>query len=109
MSPLCRPVQFSNSLGKLQAITVKAPRKIIDVGVVNADAASASSSESRNYKSTLLEIERLYAAAIEVEDCEKKLAALPTGTALHGQVQEEKVREKIIIADSRIPAFAFIL
>ncbi len=29
-----KPTQFENSLGKLQAITVKAPRKIIDVGVV---------------------------------------------------------------------------
>lgn len=29
------PTQFVNSLGKLQAVTVKAPRKIIDVAVVN--------------------------------------------------------------------------
>ena len=27
--------QFENSLGKLQAVTVKAPRQIIDVGVVS--------------------------------------------------------------------------
>ena len=28
------PKQFTNSLGCLQAVTVKAPRKIIDVGVI---------------------------------------------------------------------------
>ena len=28
--------QFENSLGKLQVVTVKAPRQIIDVGVVNS-------------------------------------------------------------------------
>ena len=28
------PKQFSNSLGCLQAVTVKAPRKIIDVGTM---------------------------------------------------------------------------
>ena len=27
-------MQFENSLGKLQVVTVKAPRQIIDVGVV---------------------------------------------------------------------------
>ncbi len=42
-----RPVQFSNSLGKLQAITVKAPRKIIDVGVVNADAAAEGAANAQ--------------------------------------------------------------
>ena len=30
------PTQFENSLGKLQVVTVKAPRQIIDVGVVRS-------------------------------------------------------------------------
>lgn len=83
------PTQFTNSLGKLQAINVKAPRKIIDLSVVNTDAHagdSAAQKDSRNYKSTLLELERLYALVIDVEDCEKKLAALPTGSPLRLQV-----------------------
>ena len=33
--------QFENSLGKLQAVTVKAPRQIIDVGVVSLSAFSS--------------------------------------------------------------------
>ena len=33
-----KPQQFANSLGKLQAVSVKAPRKIIDVDVMIQDA-----------------------------------------------------------------------
>jgi hypothetical protein len=40
----------------------------------------------RNFKLTLLELERLYNLLIEVEDCEKKLLALPTNTLLRVQV-----------------------
>ncbi len=40
------PLQYENSLGKLQAVTVKAPRKIIDVmGVLNQDAEQLSSTQ----------------------------------------------------------------
>lgn len=87
------PKQFSNSLGKLQAVTVKAPRKIIDLGVINSEAEVCSSSaqqkDSRNYKKTLMELERLYSILIDVEDCEKKVAALPTGTPLRAQAETE--------------------
>ena len=43
-----KPHQFDNSLGKLQAVTVKAPRKIIDVGVVNAEAGDQSSQAQKD-------------------------------------------------------------
>ena len=40
------PQQYENSLGKLQAVTVKAPRKIIDVmGVLNQDAEQLSTAQ----------------------------------------------------------------
>lgn len=38
-----------------------------------------------------MELERLYTTLIDVEDCEKKIAALPTGTPLRKQVEEERV------------------
>merc|ERR1719510_1717235 len=66
-----RAQQYENSLGKLQAVTVKAPRKIIDVmGVLNQDAEQLSSAQkdSRKFKKTLLELERLYNILIDVED-----------------------------------------
>jgi hypothetical protein len=88
-----KPTQFTNALGKLQAVTVKAPRKIIDVGVVSievGDQANQAQKDSRNYKNTLMEIERMYTALIAVEDCEKKISALPTGTVLRKQVEEER-------------------
>ena len=45
--------------------------------------------DSRNFKKTLLELEKLYNTLIDVEDCEKKLAVLPTGTQLRTQVETE--------------------
>ena len=46
-----RPQQYENSLGKLQAVTVKAPRKIIDVmGVLNQDAEQLSAAQKVNAK-----------------------------------------------------------
>ena len=36
------PTQFENSLGKLQVVTVKAPRQIIDVGVVRSTDSPVS-------------------------------------------------------------------
>ena len=45
------PLQFSNSLGKLQAATVKAPRKIIDVGILNTDTSENVSQKDSRYRS----------------------------------------------------------
>lgn len=110
-----KPIQFTNSLGKLQAVTVKAPRKIIDLGVVNTELIEVSSSQkdSRNYKKTLMELERLYTSIIEAEDCDKKLAALPTGTAMRSQVSEERTRALAVVAqvlsqESRLKRFLLV-
>lgn len=88
-----KPQQFANSLGKLQAVSVKAPRKIIDVEVMlqAAEGSNTVQKDSRNYKQILLELERMYDLVIDVEDCEKKLMALPTNTAMRTQVEAEKV------------------
>ena len=40
--PSYTPAQFENSLGKLQCVTVKAPRQIIDVGVVRVADTSTT-------------------------------------------------------------------
>ena len=45
--------------------------------------------DSRNFKKTLLQLERLYYILIDVEDCEKKLAVLPTGIPLRSQVESD--------------------
>ncbi|CAB4070116.1 PATL1 [Lepeophtheirus salmonis] len=57
------PVQFDNSLGKLQAASVKAPRMAIDIDCSNNDLheslTSNAQKDSRKYKQTLLELEHL--------------------------------------------------
>jgi len=107
------PKQFENSLGKLQCVTVKAPRRIIDVGVVVSQdgpspvhegspapgavvggTVSDLSGETRHYKQVLIEIERLYTLLLESEDDEKMLSALPTGAPLRDQVEEERAARR---------------
>ena len=48
LPPSYTPAQFENSLGKLQCVTVKAPRQIIDVGVMrhNNESPNMSSEAS---------------------------------------------------------------
>lgn len=62
--PANTPMQFENSLGKLQYSSVTAPRKIIDMDVVpNSDPQQASSVQQKDTKKTrqlLLEIERVF-------------------------------------------------
>ena len=58
--PSYTPAQFENSLGKLQCVTVKAPRQIIDVGVVrladNNPCQVGSSDLSSRYHSPTLSV-----------------------------------------------------
>ena len=54
------PTQYENSLGKLQAVTVKAPRKVIDVmGVLNQDGEQLSNAQKVR-KGCLLKILPFY-------------------------------------------------
>ncbi len=55
----------------------------------------------------------MYATLIEVEDCEKKLAALPTNTVLHGQVEEERQRalarlRACLVAENRMRRYLMV-
>jgi len=49
----------------------------------------------RNFKLTLLELERMYDLLIEVEDCEKKLFVLPTNTPMRQQVSEINLIDRL--------------
>ncbi|KAF9413432.1 hypothetical protein HW555_008324 [Spodoptera exigua] len=84
------PTQFENSLGKLQCGSVTAPRKIIDVEVVGADAAPSRVSRASSVASTthptevpremkrtkqlLLDIEALYLILLRLEELNDPLA-----------------------------------
>lgn len=102
------PTQFQNSLGRLQVVTVKAPRQIIDLGVMRcpdtppspasptaeasvAPGATVVKTQAKrvDYKQVLLQIERLYFILLEVEALKLKLSAIPTGAPLREQVTLE--------------------
>merc|ERR1719422_147970 len=107
------PAQFENSLGKLQCVTVKAPRQIIDVGVMrchdnNTSFRSTDSpvceqspapgavvvsdkKQSGEYKLLLMKIEVLYTALLDLEADNLKLNALPTGAPLREQITQDEV------------------
>ncbi|KAK3928483.1 Protein PAT1-like protein 1 [Frankliniella fusca] len=64
------PLQFENSLGKLQCVSVTAPRKLIDMEIVASDGQETPSTQRdlKKTKQLLLEIERLYVLLLELED-----------------------------------------
>eukprot|EP00090_Calanus_glacialis_P045213 TRINITY_DN8250_c0_g1_i1.p1 TRINITY_DN8250_c0_g1~~TRINITY_DN8250_c0_g1_i1.p1 ORF type:complete len:769 (-),score=302.62 TRINITY_DN8250_c0_g1_i1:299-2260(-) len=108
------PTQFENSLGKLQVVTVKAPRQIIDVGVVRSADSPLShikhepvhegspapgavvvehghKKQGSDYKQVLIQIEVLYMALLDLESDQLKLSALPTGAPLREQVSSDEL------------------
>jgi len=108
------PTQFENSLGKLQVVTVKAPRQIIDVRVVRSADSPVShmkqeplhegspapgavvveqghKKQGSDYKQVLIQIEVLYMALLDLESDQLKLSALPTGAPLREQVSSDEV------------------
>lgn len=93
------PLQFENSLGKLQCGSVTAPRKIIDMDVVGADTGSPVNSTSeittqRKSRQLLLHIETLYRVALKLEDLED-----PTAIATALIVKERKEKERLLAAE----------
>lgn len=64
------PQQFENSLGKLQCVSVTAPRKIIDTDVVTLekDTDSTPARDTRKTKQLLLDLESLYSLVLKAED-----------------------------------------
>lgn len=65
------PLQFENSLGKLQCGSVTAPRKIIDMDIVTPEKDQdlpQPTKDSRKTKQLLLELEALYSLLLKAED-----------------------------------------
>jgi hypothetical protein len=54
---------------------------------------------NKHYKQVLLQIEKLYTLLLETEDDEKMLSALPTGTPLREQVEEERANRRAALAN----------
>lgn len=74
------PPRLENSLGKLQVVSVNAPRKIIDLQVVHPDPAHPTTPlqrDMRKHRYLLLHIEKLYNVMMELDDLERKIRHLP--------------------------------
>lgn len=70
------PLQFENSLGKLQCGSVMAPRKIIDMDIVTPDKdndTSVTTRDTRKIKQLLLELEVFYSYLLKAEDLKNPL------------------------------------
>lgn len=70
------PLQFENSLGKLQCGSVTAPRKIIDMDIVTPDKdndTSLTTRDTKKIKQLLLELEVFYSYLLKAEDLKNPL------------------------------------
>lgn len=73
------PLQFENSLGKLQCGSVTAPRKIIDMEVVNnAENGQQQVASEKKSRQILMQIEMLYKIVLKLEDLQHPLAIAAT-------------------------------
>lgn len=96
------PLQFENSLGKLQCGSVTAPRKIIDMDIVGTDTGSPANSNAeitsqRKSRQVLLHIETLYRVALALEDLDN-----PTAIATAQIVRERKEKERQLAAEQEL-------
>ncbi|XP_076630988.1 protein associated with topo II related - 1 [Colletes latitarsis] len=91
------PMQFENSLGKVQFASVIAPRKVIDMDVVpNSDPQSVTQMQQKDTKRTrqlLLEIERLYVLQLKLEDLHNPLALLSEQQSQEGENEASSVKK----------------
>nr|XP_053631381.1 protein PAT1 homolog 1-like [Cherax quadricarinatus] len=74
------PPRLENSLGKLQVVSVNAPRRIIDLQVVHLDPSHPTTPlqrEMRKHRHLLLYIEKLFNVMMELDDLERKIRHLP--------------------------------
>ncbi|KFB44230.1 hypothetical protein ZHAS_00012123 [Anopheles sinensis] len=94
------PLQFENSLGKLQCGSVTAPRKIIDMEVMGGEERDANgngmnmehSVSQRKTRHVLLLIETLYRIVLKLEDLQN-----PTAIEAFVLLREKRQRERNLL------------
>uniref|UniRef100_A0A0K8SK84 Protein PAT1 1 n=3 Tax=Lygus hesperus TaxID=30085 RepID=A0A0K8SK84_LYGHE len=93
IKPQYTPLQFENSLGKLQVGSVMAPRKIIDTDIVDSvDSSSSTAPNNKKIKQILLEIEHMYALVLKAEDALSPLNSHPDPSTNPSDIFEKVVR-----------------
>lgn len=87
-SPEYQPVFFEGSLGKIQISNVKRPRKLLDLDAQQTTEVVAAlkterpvtpigRAELNALRRVLMEIERLYVIMLDIDEEDKRMAALP--------------------------------
>ncbi|XP_065073710.1 protein PAT1 homolog 1-like [Ochlerotatus camptorhynchus] len=92
------PLQFENSLGKLQCGSVTAPRKIIDMDVVgnelsNQNNTSLELSMQRKSRHILLHIETLFKVVLKMEDLSNP-AAIEAALIVKEKREKERMAQQ---------------
>lgn len=95
------PLQFENSLGKLQCGSVTAPRKIIDMDVMGQEKNGQSTSPleitaQRKSRQLLLHIETLYKVVLKVEDLKN-----PTAIEAALIMKEKRDKERKLVVEQQ--------
>ncbi|CAL8082077.1 unnamed protein product [Orchesella dallaii] len=70
------PARFENSLGKLQAVSALAPKRVIDTFIRVTECRNASRGGMKAYRYLLLEIEKLYECLLTMEEADIRVAIL---------------------------------
>lgn len=105
------PLQFENSLGKIQVSNIQCPRKLLDLMSLSEKRAQASDSttvatnssqspesakplarkELTKFRKLLLDIERLYMILLKIDQEDKRMAALPPDQRKPHQEERERL------------------
>uniref|UniRef100_A0A182IJ75 Uncharacterized protein n=1 Tax=Anopheles atroparvus TaxID=41427 RepID=A0A182IJ75_ANOAO len=102
------PLQFENSLGKLQCGSVTAPRKIIDMDVMGGDERDVNGNginlehtvSQRKTRQVLLLIETLYKMVLKLEDLLN-----PTAIEAITLLREKRERDRQCLANGGVDSF----
>ncbi|ODM95683.1 Protein PAT1 1 [Orchesella cincta] len=70
------PARFENSLGKLQAVSALAPKRVIDTFIRVTECRNTSRGGMKAYRYLLLEIEKLYECLLTMEEADIRVAIL---------------------------------
>lgn len=95
------PAHFEGSLGKLQAVSVNFPRKVIDVMVSRhfeeEEGRAVANQSLLKYRRLLLDIEKLYTVLLEIGDEERRIAALPDEAQIPHKDNVVNLTQKIFL------------
>ncbi|BES88064.1 Topoisomerase II-associated protein PAT1 [Nesidiocoris tenuis] len=94
--PQYTPLQFENSLGKLQVGSVVAPRKMIDTEIVESvDSPTPPTPAVKKTKQLLLEIEQMFALLLKAEDALSNLNPHPDPNVNPSELLDKVVKSLI--------------